>query len=137
MSQEIIDLDAAGLFAPPIRVRLGGVEYDMPGDIPAPLYVQMSAVMAVDAKTLDAQAQQQLALELHDELLELFRQYQPDIKRLPLPLRSMTAAINYIYGGGAQQGGGDPTPAPSTKRVTRSSKRPTGRARSRRSRSST
>lgn len=103
MPQEIIDLDASGVIAEPKQVKLHGVIYKLPGDVPAPLYVQLMGAA-------DRGDDPQLSIDVYGEILELFRVYQPTLERLPLGLNEMTAAVGAIYRGQAEDGtvgGGD------------------------------
>ena len=90
--QKIIDLDAAGVIAVPKTVRIAGVEYRLPGDIPATLYALLLELQASpDAETPE------LVGALLDEMLAAFQVFQPEMTRLPLGIRELTGAIGVIY----------------------------------------
>lgn len=118
MSQQIIDLDAAGVVALPKVVRLRGTEYKLPGDVPATLYVRMTAAAIAD------DADELTTTYLHDELLAAFQAYQPELTSLPIGLTEMVRVVNFVYGGGAEaaaeeaaaEAQADPTPTPSTRK---------------------
>lgn len=118
MSQRIIDVDAAGILTPPIKAKIGGEVYTLPGDIPAPLYAQLIATQTdgVDAGPGNTR-------RLYDELLVMFREHQPDLERLPIGIREMTNVIGFIYGShpddDAAAGDADGDPTLSTPKTTR------------------
>lgn len=115
MSQEIIDLDASGVIATPKTIRLHGRTYDLPGDIPATLYVKLQQVVRTGLG--DGPGARQIEEDLHNEALALFNVYQPDLDRLPLGLNELVRAITYVYStartadqAAAGEGDVDPTP---------------------------
>lgn len=95
MSQEIIDLDAAGVLAAPKRIRLHGRVYTLPGDIPAALYVRIQQI----ATDPEAVTESSAAMALAEELLAAFRVYQPDLDRLPLGVAEMVSLVGAVYRG--------------------------------------
>jgi hypothetical protein len=123
MSQEITDLDASGVIHAAKKVRLHGEVYTLPGDIPAPLFVQLMA-FAENPGLEDAAA-------LYREILALFRVHQPELETIPLGLNELTHAVGFIYNGAAVTGDdgdeeGPTPPKPSSKKKTAA-----GRSRSR------
>lgn len=126
MSQKIIDLDA--LVGPPLKVKLNDKVFKLPPDLPAPLFLKISTYAESD---LD---QVEMAADLYDELLELFRVHQPDLEELPIGISQMVMAIPQIYQDGAsaaEEGGARPSRAgtrsssrkPKTKRASSTSSR--------------
>lgn len=106
MPAELIDLDATGVVAAPIQIKLHGTTYQLPGDIPATLYVRMVA-----AASMGDAADSGTATALHDELLAAFQLYQPDVDSLPLGLNEMVRVVNVIYSSQRDSDGdGDDTP---------------------------
>lgn len=122
MSQEITDLDASGVLAAPKRIRLHGVEYTLPGDVPAPLYVQLIGAA-------DRPDDKDLTKDIYREVLALFRVYQPDLESVPLGLNEMTRVIGVIYSGQAVVTDGGDEEGPTTRK--RSSTKTRARSRSR------
>ena len=119
MSQKIIDLDA--LVGPPKKVKLGGEIYSLPADLPAPLFLKISTY--ADSELSEAE----MAEDLYEELVELFRVHQPAIDSLPIGIAQMVLAIPQIYQDGVsetQEGGARPsragTRSTSRKRKTKS-----------------
>ena len=91
MAQRLIDLDKAGVLSESIAVRLRGTDYELPGDIPAPLFVRVQQVAS------SGEPDEEIALALANELLSLFQTYQPKMERLPLGLNEMVSVIGYVY----------------------------------------
>lgn len=128
MATKIIDL--SDVVGPPLKVRLqaDGPVYKLPADLPAPLYLKVSAYG--DSEMDEAE----MAEDLYEELLDLFRVHQPDLAELPIGMVALITAIPQIYGGSsdaAEDEGG----APPSRAGTRSTKRKTSPKRSRSSRS--
>jgi hypothetical protein len=135
----VINLDESGVTADPIDVILHGETYRLPGDLPAPLYVKLLALRerAQTASAGEAEgATQELNLQLHDELLALFRLHQPDLERLPLGVNEMVLAVGYIYSPAARERA-EGKAKPAAKPRSRSTRTPASRKRSTGSRSST
>jgi hypothetical protein len=141
LSHVLINLDDSGVTAAPIDVLIHGQTYTLPGDIPAPTYAKLLAIQDQARQSLEAgddatEANRSTNLAMADELLELFRVYQPDLARLPLGVNEMVAAIGFIYSPasrGAEGNAGPKTPTRSRSTKTRTSTKP----RASRSRSST
>ena len=111
----IIDLDA--LVGPPKKVRLAGEIYKLPADLPAPLFLKISTY--ADSELSEAE----MAEDLSEELLELFRVHQPDVESLPIGIAQMVLAVPQIYqGGGAAESEGGTRPSRAGTRSTRSRK---------------
>lgn len=91
----IIDLDES--LPENVGVRLGGVVYELPGDIPIPDYLAITK--AADA--LDTAAGED-ALErlddLYQRILALFQVHNPDLDKLPLGVASLVRLIQRLYG---------------------------------------
>lgn len=117
MSQAIIDLDVA--LAKPLKVRLAGQTYTLPGDIPAPLYLAVTSFADAGEGEVD---ERQLTETIYGELLALFRVHQPELVSLPIGLAQLAVAVPKIYGGADEEGGAPPRKAAST-RSTKSKKR--------------
>lgn len=124
MSQKIIDLDA--LVGPPLKVRLNERVYKLPPDLPAPLFLKISSY--ADSGLDEAE----MAADLYDELVELFRVHQPDLEELPIGIAQMVAAIPTIYQDGASE-----APAEGGARPSRAGTRSTRRKPKTKSASST
>jgi len=114
-ASEIRDLDV--LLPQPIRVKLGGREYLVPGDIPAPTFLRLQELaQEADAEGADSADNLAVMRELYEMLLDLFRVHQPDVEELPIGLGQMVAAVGQIYGG---QAAPPTTPPSSGTRTTR------------------
>lgn len=117
---QIIDLDA--LVGPPKKVRLAGEIYKLPADLPAALFLKISAYADSELSEVE------MAEDLYEELLELFRVHQPDVESLPIGIAQMVLAIPQIYQGetatSAEEGGARPSRAGtrSTSRTKRTKK---------------
>lgn len=125
MPTKIIDLDE--LIAPPRRVKLKGVTYTLPGELPVPLYLRLKATE--DAPEDEAGGDR--VEDLNELLLELFRVHQPDLDELPVGLTQAFTIIPRVYGAstildenegddgepdGPKQGTGARTGKPNTRR---------------------
>lgn len=115
MPQKIIDLDA--LVGPPIKVKLAGTIYELPPDLPAPLFLKVCAYAESDL------SEAEMAEDLYGELLELFRTHQPDLEELPIGLSGLIRAIPAIYGRPAPEAEGGARPSRAGTKST-SRKRP-------------
>lgn len=94
---KIIDLDE--LLGEPKKVRLKGVVYKLPPDLPVELYlriVKLNETGATEAELVDA---------LYEQLLELFRYDKPDLKTLPVSMSQLVNAVATIYGQGDEAEG--------------------------------
>lgn len=133
MPTEIIDLDE--LVSPPKKVRIQGNVYTLPSELPVELYLRLRV-----AEQAYAEAQEngeevdenQRVEELHDLLLELFREHQPDLEKLPGGLIQLFTIIPRVYGAASvveEEDEPDPNSSthgrgkPSTKPRTRSKSR--------------
>lgn len=125
MPTKIIDLDE--LIAPPRRVKLQGVTYTLPGELPVPLYLRLKATE--DAPEDAEAAGGDRVEDLNELLLELFRVHQPDLDELPVGLTQAFTIIPRVYGAsnfvdegddsepdGPKQGTAARTGKPSTRR---------------------
>jgi hypothetical protein len=140
----LTDLNALGIIPDPRMVKVDGVEYLLPGDIPATLMMRFLATfqgaqdaleLAQDPDATDearekvGMAQLEQAQDLHDELLAAFQVHQPDLERLPFGAQHMVAVVNAVYqplGKPADEAG--PTkPAAKKRTTTRATSTPTRR----------
>jgi len=74
---------------PPITATIRGQKYLIPADCPAPLWLAVQRVNQSDVASVEALAEQMLAL---------FQVHQPDLSELPLGLVQMVRAFAAIYG---------------------------------------
>ena len=95
-SAEIRDLDV--LLPQPIKVRLDGKVWTVPGDLPAPTYLRLRQLAAEGDVDDDEEAQLAVMAELYDMLLDLFRVHQPDLVELPMGVAQLVRAVGVIYG---------------------------------------
>lgn len=98
MPTEIIDLDE--LVAKPKRVKLGGQDYTLPGELPVPLYLRLRAEEQATAEAEESGEkidQDRRVEDLNELLLDLFRVHQPDIESLPAGLVQMFTIIPRVY----------------------------------------
>lgn len=118
---KIIDVDV--VVGKPKEVKLKGVIYKVPADMPVELYLRVN--------NFDPAAEEKEVIQgLYNDLLGLFREYQPELESLPLGLVQMMATIPLIYNAGDD----DEAPKGRTP-VRRGSKRTTSRKTTRASRS--
>ncbi len=125
MGSRFTNLDESGVLEAPRTVRIRGTDYQLPGDIPAALFVRVQAVASAGEDATPEQAE-----AVYAELLGVFRDYQPDLERLPLGLNEMVLAIGIIYGEGDEDGadgaapptGTPTTPKPKPRRASTSKK---------------
>lgn len=114
---QIIDLDVA--LPPDKQVRMDGVVYRLPGDLPVELYlrIQRAGDSLEDVGSIE---------ELRDAVLELFQSRDPKIKSLPATfgLGRLITLLAQVYMAPAEP---DPTPR---RAGTASSSKSSGRSRS-------
>lgn len=91
MSQRIVDLDAAGILTQPIKARIGGKVYTLPGDVPAPLFAKIIQVEG------NAEATPADLIGLYEQLLKLFQEHDPSVEELPIGITEMVRVIGYLY----------------------------------------
>jgi hypothetical protein len=121
---EITNLDE--LIGEPRQVEIGGEVYELPADIPAELFLKIASY---EGEPLSGA----FLLELKDELLELFQEYQPEMDTLPGTLMQMVVLIPTVYGSRRSAEDADP---PKPKRKAAAGTRSTSRKRKGRSASS-
>jgi hypothetical protein len=130
MSEPLVDVDLDALAPRPIRARLGGKTYKLPGDMPLELFFR---IQAFEQRVEKGENEMTLLSELRDEILALFQVHQPQMKTLPdMGVTTLLQALGAIYGG-APAGPPTRTPTPPSKKRTPSSGRaaPARRATSR------
>lgn len=122
MPKKVIKLNS--VVRAPKFVEIEGTEYRLPGDIP----IELVALM----ERLEAGDDEQVTVRLQDELLSLFRRYQPDLKRLPLGLSEAVEALGIIYepDDDGDVGGGEDEPDPTTPSTSRKSRKKSSSSRS-------
>lgn len=131
MPQQITDLDEA--CPETLPVRLNGVIYQLPGDIPIPDFIELERLVN-DLEDPEAEGTGGEKLQaLFDKVLELFQEHQPNLapEDLKIGPKRLGALIVALYNGAADGEGGDDGAHP-PKAGTRS----TSKTRSKRSRSS-
>lgn len=102
MSQKIVDLDAA--LGEPIRVKLKGTIYKLPPDLPVELWLALGETdePEEDAPELTplqkADAMRVEVEELYTMILDLFREHQPDLEKLPIGMGQLVTLIGNVYG---------------------------------------
>jgi hypothetical protein len=100
-------LDLSDLVGPPRRVHFdpeGKRVYLLPRDISTELYLEILSLQDRPDELEDHAVVQQL----HDQILELFQEYQPEMRRLP-PVVSIPVLIQLL--GRVYRAEPDPTPA--------------------------
>lgn len=131
--QRIINLDAAVPEA--ITVVIDGENYELPGDIPIPDFIEIERLMkqlgdpeTAGAETLEA---------LYDCVLGIFQVKQPDIEELPIGPQRLGSLVFQLYAGAADEdeGKAEAAPARPTRGTTSTSKRKKRQTRSRGSKS--
>lgn len=108
---KLVDLDK--LVSPDIKVRIGGHDYVVPGDLPADLYLEINqrAQEAGDLSEFEG------IKDLHERVLNLFRYRQPDLTEIPgVSLKQLLLAIGEIYGDGGEEETVEPARPPRQKR---------------------
>lgn len=103
MPQKITDL--SDLISEPklVRFRKGGKVYELPGDLPADLFLEIQQEADRQKEQADAgeEVDQTAAFALlSDRIVELFRQADPTVDRLPseITLPQMLQLIVRLYG---------------------------------------
>lgn len=94
----IVDLDEVVPDGP--RVKLGGVVYELPPDLPVELYLWLLKANDGDPEVINMPEREQTE-RLYGEVLELFRYKQPDLERLPIRLSQLVTLIARVYGPGS------------------------------------
>lgn len=92
MPTTIIDLDE--FLGADKQVKLHGQRYVLPPDLPAELYLKINKFAQSGASEVE------MVEALYEEVLNLFRYKQPDLKSLPISLSQLVVAIGRIYGDG-------------------------------------
>lgn len=94
MAQRIINLDE--VIPEGITVVMNGEDYALPGDIPVPMFLDMSNVMD---KLQSGEAAEEDLERLYDLALELFQSEDPSIESLPIGPKRLGALIVQLYAG--------------------------------------
>lgn len=91
-----VDVDLDALAPTPKRVRLGGKVWQLPGDMPMPLFMR---TQGYEARVAAGEDEGQLLIELQAEILALFQVHQPKLTELPeIGLVQLLTALGQIYG---------------------------------------
>jgi hypothetical protein len=121
---EILDLSVL-LGNVPKQVRLSpeGRVYKLPPDCPAELYFLLLQFWGLKE---DEVPPEELVVALHDQTLELFQVYQPDMERLPaeVSIPVLVQLVGRVYGEQEE----DPTPAKGGGKATPGTRKRTSRA---------
>lgn len=80
-----------------------GKTYLLPGDLPVELYLWINRLNSGDPELLEM-TELEMVEKLHQEVLELFQQRQPDMQRLPLSVPQLIRLIPKVYGQTAEAG---------------------------------
>lgn len=111
---QTVDVDLDALAPAPKRVKLAGKVWRLPGDMPMDLFMRMQTY---GPRLLDGADESELLAELQGELLALFQEYQPTLKKLPaMGFVQLMRALGDIYGPGEPPGEAAP---PAGNRVAR------------------
>lgn len=103
MSTENVDFDLDALAPTPKQVRIGGVIYALPGDMPLELFIKVNAF---DQRLKAGEDEGQVVEELYDEVLALFQEHQPDMDSLPRGV-GLTGLLGLVVGTYSGQGQDD------------------------------
>lgn len=104
-----IDLD--DLVPADITVRVRGEEYQLPGDVPVPEYLELSR-LAGEIAGMDSEDPESAVVALHDRLLALFRVHQPDLTELPVGPRALLPLVFRYLDAPAEQEEAQPARPP-------------------------
>lgn len=116
MPEPTVDVDLDALAPAPKRVRLAGMVWRLPGDMPMPLFMR---TQGYEARVAAGEDEAGMLLELQGEILELFRVHQPKLTKLPqIGLVQLLRALGQIYGGGPAGEAPPPNRAARRKRTT-------------------
>ncbi len=115
MPTEITDLSVVLDEPKVVRLTPDGPLFKLPAQIPVPLMLKVQARAEQRRKAIEAAAQtkdkaararteeeleQELFEDLHDQVLELFNVYQPDLTAVPCTIKQLFVLIPSVYGGG-------------------------------------
>ncbi len=125
-----IDLDA--VLAPPIKVKLEGKEWKLPGDAPTELLLSIvllseQAQEAIDKE--DTERMMELRAEMSERIEDLFAMHQEVPEGFGSQLvdaqigELVSKLFEHYYSGGDEEDGDRPTPAAATPPSSRSSAR--------------
>ena len=133
MPTEIIDLDE--LVAAPKKVKLRDTVYTLPAELPVETYLRLRAAEQAAAAAQEAGEdtdENERIEELHDLLLQLFREYQPELEALPGGLVQLFSIIPRVYGAkSGEEDDADPKPAKTRARTGNATTRSQKQSRSR------
>lgn len=106
--QRIIDLDA--VVPESIIVKMSGEEYELPGDIPVPDFLEIARIMdEIETGAVPEEGESSSLQRLYELALDLFRQMDPTIEELPIGPARLGRLVVMLYTGAAD---GDPGKAP-------------------------
>lgn len=128
MPTRLIDLDELVPDGP--RVKLRGVEYELPPDLPVELYLWIQKLNAGDSEALEM-PEDEMVSKLYGEVLELFRYKRPELERLPLRLAELVTIVGRVYGETGEDED-EPVPPPRSRSGGATSSKAKTRTRSRR-----
>lgn len=111
-----------GFLVEPKQVRLvhDGPVYKLPPDVPVPLMLMLEHYAEHDITT-------ELVRDIYEQVLTLFRVYQPDLTELPIGLTQMLTLVRRVYSPDEPQAEQEQA-APPTRRGTKSTSAPRKRA---------
>lgn len=126
-----VDLD--DILVEDVTVKLNGVEYLLPGDVPIE---QLLTLQAAWDRMIDGDASLENVGVLSSAALALFRVRQPELVDLPIGIRQIGKLVAGVYGtDDVEDGAGVPTSAPAKRAgaargtTRRSPKQPARKAR--------
>jgi hypothetical protein len=94
--QRVIDLDT--VLSEDVIVRLEGKEYQLPGDVPVPMWLRISQAADAFRESLnDDSTGSDTLIDLYRAVLPLFQIYQPDLEEIPMSGRKLLALIFGLY----------------------------------------
>ncbi len=118
-----IDLDE--VIPEDTTVKLGGVLYKLPGDIPTPDFLAISRAHARLTEPQETAEDMILAAEgLYERILELFQVRNPDVEKVPLGLQQAISLVYELYRVDQPAEEAVPDPPEPTAGGTRSTRKP-------------
>src|ERR1700745_540521 len=85
-----IDVDLDALAPKPLRVRLAGDVYKLPGDLKVPLMLKLKSA---EGRPFDGD----YVGGLYGDVLGLFQVHQPELEDIPIGLQQLVRAIPALY----------------------------------------
>lgn len=103
-----LDLDA--VVVPDLDVQLGGETYRVPGSPDVPRMLRWISYQERFGEA-SAEGAVELLQEIYDDLVDLFRIYQPDIESLPIRQEQIMPLFEKLFEGMSDDDADPPTPA--------------------------